>query len=74
MRGDRQNHTRSPCRPVTHLLSHENFLPWQVRATVLFINEDALFINQDAVPINQEVRRQVLIRFATPNVTKYQGD
>ena len=23
MRGDRQNHTRSPCRPVTHLLSHE---------------------------------------------------
>ena len=23
MRGDRQNHTRSPCRPVTHLLSHD---------------------------------------------------
>ena len=22
MLGDRQNHTRSPCRPVTHLLSH----------------------------------------------------
>ena len=22
IRGDRQNHTRSPCRPVTHLLSH----------------------------------------------------
>ena len=22
MRGDRQNHTRSTCRPVTHLLSH----------------------------------------------------
>ena len=40
----------------------------------VFRNEDAVFINQDAVPINQEVRRQVLIRFATPNVTKYQGD
>ena len=22
MRGDRKNHTRSPCRPVTHLFSH----------------------------------------------------
>ena len=24
MRGDRQNHTRSPCRPVTHLLSQNS--------------------------------------------------
>ena len=24
MRGDRQNYTRSPCRPVTHLFSHDN--------------------------------------------------
>ena len=23
MRGDRQNHTGSPCRPVTHLLSQK---------------------------------------------------
>ena len=22
MRGDRQNHARSPCRPLTHLLPH----------------------------------------------------
>ena len=40
----------------------------------VFINQDAVFINRDAVAVNQEVRRQVLIRFATPNVTKYQGD
>ena len=26
MRGDRQNHTRSPCRPVTHLLFHGRHL------------------------------------------------
>ena len=24
MQGDRQNHTKSPCRPVTHLLSHQD--------------------------------------------------
>ena len=53
MRGDRQNHTRSPCRPVTHLLSQNSPLSkmadyykreaWALSASTLISTEEAHF-------------------------------
>ena len=52
-RGDRQNHTRSPCRPVTHLLSQNTPLPkmadyykreaWALLTSILISTEEAHF-------------------------------
>ena len=53
MRGDRQNHTRSPCRPVTHLLSQNSALSkmadyykreaWALSTSTLISTEEAHF-------------------------------
>ena len=53
MRGDRQNHTRSPCRPVTHLLSQNSPLSkmadyykreaWALSTSTLISTEEAHF-------------------------------
>ena len=53
MRGDRQNHTRSPCRPVTHLLSQNSPLSkmadcykkgtWTLGTCTLISTEEAHF-------------------------------
>ena len=53
MRGDRQNHTRSPCRSVTHLLSQNSPLSkmadyykreaWALSTSTLISTEEAHF-------------------------------
>ena len=53
MRGDRKNHTRSPCRSVTHLLSQNSPLSkmadyykreaWALSTSTLFSTEEAHF-------------------------------
>ena len=53
MRGDRQNHTRSPCRPVTHLLSQNSPLSkmadyhkreaWALSTSTLISTQEAYF-------------------------------
>ena len=53
MRGDRQNHTRSPCRPVTHLLSQNSPLSkmadyykreaWALSTSTLISTEEVHF-------------------------------
>ena len=39
----------------------------------LNVKFDVMYFKNDVAFINQEVRRQLLIRFAKQNATKYQG-
>ena len=46
MRGDRQNHTRSPCRPVTHLSKMADYYKreaWALGTSTLISTEEAHF-------------------------------